>query len=81
MKKYYVLRIVDDEDDYHYKTLLFDNVDDYNLAANVIEQFDNEFYQQEDYELPDWYSGLMETLKNAGLLGLELEEASTIYVR
>ena len=81
MKEYYVLRIVDDEDDYLYKTLLFDNVDDYNLAQNVIRQYEKEFYEQEDYELPNWYEGLINTLREANLLGLELKEAATIYVR
>jgi hypothetical protein len=81
MKEYYVLRIVDDEDDYHYKTLLFDNVDDYNLAQNVIRQYEKEFYEQEAHEMSNWYEGLIETLKKAALLGLQIKEASTIYVR
>ena len=82
MNEYYILSI-EDRDNYHYKTLLFDNKEDYDKAVKVINQYEKEFYEQEDnlIEEANWYEGLVKLLKEENLLGLHIEEHATLYVR
>lgn len=84
MKEFFVLQIVDDEDGHNYKTLVFDNEEDYNKAPKIIKNYEEEFYEryaEDGEEMCNWYSGLVERLREENLLGVELKEASTIYVR
>lgn len=82
MNEYYILSI-EDRDDYHYKTLLFDNQEDYDRAVKVINKYEKEFYEQDDevIEEANWYEGLIKLLDEENLLGLHIEEAATLYVR
>lgn len=81
MNEYYILSVEDDN--YHYKTLLFDNEEDYNRAAKVINQYEKDFYEQDDeiIEEANWFEGLIKLLNEENLLGLNIEEYATLYVR
>lgn len=84
MKEYFVLQIIDDEDGFNYKTLVFDNEEDYNKAPKVIREYEKEFYEryaEDGEEMCNWYSGLIERLREEHLLGVELKVVSAIYVR
>jgi phenylpropionate dioxygenase-like ring-hydroxylating dioxygenase large terminal subunit len=82
MNEYYILS-VKDRDNYHYKTLLFDNQEDYDKAVKVINKYEKEFYEQDDevIEEANWYEGLIKLLDEENLLGLHIEEYGILYVR
>jgi hypothetical protein len=79
MNKYYMLRVIDNDDEFIYETLLYDNKEDYERAIDVINEFDKYFYS-EYCNTDEWYGGLVEKLTQENLLGSRVE-VSNLYVR
>ena len=79
-KQYYILRVLDNDDNFIYETLLYDNKEDYERAIDVINEFDKYFYS-EYCNTDEWYGGLVEKLTQENLLGLHLSDIYNMYVR
>ena len=62
MKKYYLLSVLDVEDDFCYETLIYDNLEDYEKAIEVIEKVDKYWYSNEFEENEETIDGYYEYL-------------------
>ena len=76
-KKIYVLRVVDNEDDYQYMTLGFESKQDLLNAKSVIEKFDedwnNSLYEEDSKYIGDYYSDLVNELEEKGIKQISLK--------
>ena len=79
-KEIYVLRVVENEDDYLYMTLGFENKQDLLNAKGVIEKFDEDWYDWNDGLCEenskysgDYYSDLVNELEEKGIKQLSLK--------
>lgn len=79
-KKVYVLRVVDNEDDYQYMTLGFESKQDLLNAKSVIEKFDedwnNSLYEEDSKYIGDYYSDLVNELEEKGIKQISLKVCS-----
>lgn len=79
-KKVYVLRVVDNEDDYQYMTLGFESKQDLLNAKSVIEKFDedwnNSLYEEDSKYSGDYYSDLVDELEEKGVKQISLKVCS-----
>lgn len=79
-KKIYVLRVVDNEDDYQYMTLGFESKQDLLNAKSVIEKFDedwnNSLYEEDSKYIGDYYSDLVNELEEKGIKQISLKVCS-----
>ena len=84
MAQKYILNILDNEDDYIYFTLLFDDKEECYKAKKLIENFDKEWYKNDKHyeELEDIYYSeeLLKMLSNNDIK-CELPHIEKIYVR
>jgi hypothetical protein len=70
MKFYYILRVIEtyEQEEYTMFTLLYDNVDDYNEASEVVKELKLQWYEDEiTYSMAEF---IEEGLDKRGLLGL-----------
>lgn len=79
--KVYVLQVVDFEDGYEYDTLIYHDLDEYNKAYKLIEDFDSHYYD-DDYESESgsYYEDLRSLLEQHDLYKVATEY-TTITVR
>lgn len=79
-KEIYVLRVVDNEDDYQYMTLGFESKQDLLNAKSVIEKFDedwnNSLYEEDSKYIGDYYSDLVNELEEKGIKQISLKVCS-----
>ena len=79
-KKIYVLRVVDNEDDYQYMNLGFESKQDLLNAKSVIEKFDedwnNSLYEEDSKYIGDYYSDLVNELEEKGIKQISLKVCS-----
>jgi hypothetical protein len=82
-KEYYILRVLDNDDDYEYETLIYNNPDDYDGAREVIEKV-NDYWYSDDFEENEetnggFYEYLIIQLKKKNLFNPT--RVNSIYVR
>ena len=81
MNNIYVLDVTDSDDNYRYLTLVYTDVNKYEEAIQVIENFDVLWFS-DDYESESgsYFEDLEDLLESEGLLNRP-KEYSTVYVR
>lgn len=82
-KEIYVLRVVDNEDDYQYMILGFESKQDLLNAKSVIEKFDEDWYdwynglcEEDSKYIGDYYSDLVNELEEKGIKQISLKVCS-----
>ncbi len=80
MKKY-ILNVLDNEDDYIYYTLLFNDKEECCKARRLIKNFDKEWYDYcEEFEDSNYAEELLKVLNDNGVK-YELPHIESIYIR
>lgn len=75
----YMLQVVDFEDAFEYVTLVYNNIDDFNKAFDLITDFDDHYYDDDNYE-GNYYEDLLQLLEDNNLHSRP-KEYTTITVR
>ena len=75
----YILQVIDFEDSFEYITLVYDNADDFNKAFDLITDFDDHYYDDDNAE-GNYYEDLLQLLEDNNLYS-KPKEYTTITVR
>lgn len=75
----YMLQVVDFEDAFEYVTLVYNNIDDFNKAFDLVTDFDDHYYDDDNCE-GNYYEDLLQLLKDNNLYSVP-KEYTTITVR
>ena len=75
----YILQVVDFEDSFEYITLADDNIDDFNKAFDLVTDFDDHYYDDDNNE-GNYYEDLLQLLEDNNLYSRP-KEYTTITVR
>lgn len=82
MNKVYILRVLDNDDEYVYKTLVFDNKEEFEKAKQLIENYDDNYYNNNlDYNGDEYIDGLDELIEKHIKTSNHILEIENIFVR
>lgn len=76
----YILQVVDFEDAFEYVTLVYNNEEDYDKAFDLITEFDDHYYDDDDNAEGNYYEDLLQLLEDNNLYSRP-KEYTTITVR
>lgn len=88
MEQVYILRILDNDDGYHYTTLVFKTEKELNKAIELIKEFDGDYYKvvdgEKEYEdrvyTGNYYDDLLDYLDKHNIGSISNTEA-ILYIR
>ena len=82
-ERIYVLKIVDNDDEYIYVELIYNDLDTLNKAKQAVKKFDEYWYNrsfEEEMEEANYFEEMMEYLEDIELLGTQVY-SDVVYIR